>query len=139
MDENYFAKNLKFMRKQKNYTQEDIAKIVQKDRSLIGHWESAKREPTLEDVMRICAFFSLPIDHFITENLSTLSKEKLEKLKNNNPYYKKELYRDEEEGISFLYVSNKPFKEITKEKQEEIISQIMDELYEYKRNLKKEA
>lgn len=141
MEPNFFARNLKYIRKIGHHTQEDLAKVIRKDRSLIGHWESEKREPTLEDIIKLCNFFMIPMDTFIMNDLTILKKEEIRKLqekyKQEKEFHHKELYYDEELGLRFEYVSSKPFDGLSKRKQEEVINKIMDELYEYKRELRK--
>lgn len=141
MEKNYFSKNLKYIRKIGHHTQGELAKIIRKDRSLIGHWESEKREPTLEDIIKLSNFFKIAIDDFIMKDLTLLKKEEIvllqSKYQEEKECYHKELFYDESLGLRFEYVSCKPFEGLSKVKQEEVLNKIMDELYEYKRELRK--
>lgn len=49
------------LRTDNNKTQQDIADIVKKERSLISHWESDKKKPILEDLMILCRYYGISI------------------------------------------------------------------------------
>lgn len=66
----YFKDNLKFLRKKYKLSQNDIAKIVNKERSLIGHWENGSRSVTLEDIIKLSGYFNITIDQLIGVDLS---------------------------------------------------------------------
>ena len=66
----FFKDNLKFLRKKYQLSQNDIAKIVNKERSLIGHWENGSRSVTLEDIIKLSGYFNITIDQLIGVDLS---------------------------------------------------------------------
>lgn len=66
----YFKDNLKFLRKKYQLSQNDVAKIVNKERSLIGHWENGSRSVTLEDIIKLSGYFNITIDQLIGVDLS---------------------------------------------------------------------
>lgn len=68
---NNFPKNLKYLRNIFGMTQEDVSKIVEKERSLIGHWESGNREPTVDDIIKLSNHFKIPMHDLIEKNLSS--------------------------------------------------------------------
>lgn len=63
------SQNIKYLRKQRNMSQEKLSRIVNKDRSLIGHWESGSREVTLDDLIKISEFFDVSIDQLLGTDL----------------------------------------------------------------------
>jgi putative transcriptional regulator len=74
--ENYFYKNLKFLRLSNGMTQADLAKRLKKDYTTIGKWEKRERTPKLEEVIRIAEVFDVPLSEIITEDLTNPKKEK---------------------------------------------------------------
>lgn len=66
----FFKDNIKFLRKKYKLSQNDIAKIVNKERSLIGHWENGSRSVTLEDIIKLSGYFNITIDQLIGVDLS---------------------------------------------------------------------
>lgn len=56
---NYFAENIKFLRQQYNMSQSEFGKIVGKTYSAISFWERGLREPSNEDIERICQHFNI--------------------------------------------------------------------------------
>lgn len=73
----YLSKNIKYLRKAKNLTQEDIANIVGKARSLISAWESDDREITAEDIVKLSKYFNVPMDALVGTDLSKESNNKI--------------------------------------------------------------
>lgn len=65
-----FSKNLKYLRKLYNLNQEQMSKIVGKDRSLISQWESDDRNATVEDVIKLSNHFNIPMDVLVGTDLS---------------------------------------------------------------------
>ena len=65
---NNFANNLKFLRLQKNITQEELGKRLGKDYSTIGKWENGTRSPIMEDVIKIAEYFNVSLTDLIANN-----------------------------------------------------------------------
>ena len=55
MERNYFANNLRFLRKAHKMTLKDVAEKLDVSISLVHLWENGKREPVLDDVVIICS------------------------------------------------------------------------------------
>lgn len=66
----YAGKNLKFIRKQREWTQEEMAQELQIKRSLVGAYEEERAEPRLEVQEAICALFNLSLEEFLFQDLS---------------------------------------------------------------------
>lgn len=56
---NYFSENIKYLREQHNMSQSDFGKIVGKTYSAISFWERGLREPSNEDIEKICQYFNI--------------------------------------------------------------------------------
>lgn len=65
-----FASTLKDLRKQKGYTQPELAEKLGISRSAVSMYEQAKREPDLATLKRIAAFFDVDLDR-LTGNEAT--------------------------------------------------------------------
>jgi DNA-binding XRE family transcriptional regulator/phage repressor protein C with HTH and peptisase S24 domain len=66
----YAGKNLKYIRKQREWTQEEMANQIQIKRSLVGAYEEERAEPRLEVMESICALFSINLEQFLFQDLS---------------------------------------------------------------------
>lgn len=55
-------KKLKYLRKQKGLTQEDLAEKLNVSRQSVTKWESGKSLPNLENIKEISNIFSVSID-----------------------------------------------------------------------------
>lgn len=69
--QNNFASNLKFLRLQRNITQEELGKRLGKDYSTIGKWENGTRSPIMEDVIKIAEYFNVSLTDLISNNYTT--------------------------------------------------------------------
>lgn len=110
---NFLSKNIKFLRQQKKLTQEGLANIVGKTRSLISAWESDDREISTQDIIKLSDYFDVPMDTLVGQDLSlkdSSSFDELEILFSKN----KDLLTDEDkEYIKFIIEKRK--REIDKE------------------------
>ena len=68
--ENYFAKNLKYIRQKKNIERKKMANDLNIAQSTLSCWESGIRMPDLEMVARIANYLKID-DNFITKDLTT--------------------------------------------------------------------
>ena len=66
----YAGKNLKFIRKQREWTQEEMANQLQIKRSLVGAYEEERAEPRLEVQEAICALFNISLEQFLFQDMS---------------------------------------------------------------------
>lgn len=62
---NFFAENLKFLRKQKKLTQSAFAKKIGINRPKIGSYEEGRAEPSLETLQNIAHFFKIKMDDLV--------------------------------------------------------------------------
>jgi transcriptional regulator with XRE-family HTH domain len=65
------AENIKFLRKQLRYTQEQFAEQVGIKRSLVGAYEESRAEPRLQTLSKIAEVFGVTVDNLIKHDFST--------------------------------------------------------------------
>lgn len=63
------AKNFKYLRKLRGWTQEEFANKLKIKRSLIGAYEEERAEPRLEVLETVCALFKLSLDDLLLKDL----------------------------------------------------------------------
>jgi len=68
--------NLKFLREKFNLSQEEIAKLIKKKKSVIGNYEKGTSSPTINSLVKISIFFGITLDDLIKQDLR-LREEKL--------------------------------------------------------------
>lgn len=68
--DNYFSKNLKYLREKKGLEQQELADMLNVGRSTISCWENGLRSPQMEYVMKLAQYFNVK-DDFIFNDLST--------------------------------------------------------------------
>ena len=62
---NYFAYNLRILRKEKNLSQPELAKALNVSKGMISFWENEKYEPTASNIIVIAKFFNVSIDDLL--------------------------------------------------------------------------
>lgn len=70
----FIATNLKFLRKTKSWTQNDLALELEIKRSLIGAYEEGRARPTYEILHALSKIFKYSIDELITKDLRQLER-----------------------------------------------------------------
>lgn len=71
-----FSKNLRFLRKQKGWGQDELAKRTNRSQPTIQLWESDKRSPTMEMVTELAKIFNVDVNSLIYKDLETGSFSK---------------------------------------------------------------
>ena len=56
---------LEELRKEKNLLQKDVASAVNHSITCISDWERGKREPSIDDLIRLADFFGVSIDYLV--------------------------------------------------------------------------
>lgn len=50
-------------------TQEDVAKCLKIGKQTVGNWEKGRTEPSISQMMELCALYDIPIDYlFLPRN-----------------------------------------------------------------------
>ena len=96
----YAGKNLKYIRKQREWTQEEMANQLQIKRSLVGAYEEERAEPRLEVMETICAKFSISLEEFLFQNLALLSANDADSNGSNNSYMERRRALKSDKSIS---------------------------------------
>ncbi len=68
------SENIKFLRKQAGYTQEQLAEKVSIKRSLVGAYEEGRADPRLTNLTRMAEVFGVSLDALITKDCSKLTE-----------------------------------------------------------------
>ncbi|MEM7368573.1 MAG: LexA family transcriptional regulator [Bacteroidota bacterium] len=76
-DKAVIGKNLKFLRKMKGLTQQELANHLGIRRSSIGAYEECRATPKYETLEKISDFFRVSIDMLVKEDISQYSEEDL--------------------------------------------------------------
>lgn len=75
MNKNY-GKFIKKLRKKKEITQDELALMMCRDRSIISKWENDKIVPSIDDIIQICKIFDITIEEFIAAEEYTKENKK---------------------------------------------------------------
>ena len=75
---NYFFSNLKFIREQRNISQNQLAKKININQTTIARWEDENRMPTIEKAIEVSEFLNIPLDILIGQDLRIKSEKNLE-------------------------------------------------------------
>ena len=68
--QNNFSKNLAYLRQVKNLSKRELAQKTGISEMAIGYYEHGKRNPTLENLIKIADFFDIPIDRLIRADVA---------------------------------------------------------------------
>jgi len=83
----YFAKNIKFLRKRRNLTQEEVALALKMKRSTLSGYENEISQPTIQALIALSRFYGVAIDTLLTVDLSKLSESQLSQLERGGDVY----------------------------------------------------
>ena len=85
----YFSSNIKFLRKHRGRTQDDVAFSLNMKRSTLSGYENEVAEPNLEALMAFSKYFGIAIDTLVKVDLSGISPAQLLQLERGyDPYLK---------------------------------------------------
>ena len=65
---NQFAERLKYLRKEKDLKQEELANALNVSKGIISLWENGLREPTISNLVTIASYFHVSIDYLVGLN-----------------------------------------------------------------------
>jgi transcriptional regulator with XRE-family HTH domain len=66
---NYFAHNLKLLRKEKGLTQPQLAQHLNISKGMVSFWENEVCEPTISNIIVVAKFFNITIDELLLVKL----------------------------------------------------------------------
>ena len=126
---NYFSTNLKYIREQKGLSQNKLANMIGVNQTTIARWEDDNRIPTIDNAVDISEKLNIPLPELLGKDLRLKQKDN-----NNSELFATTIYKDDISSIEIK--SDKPLSSLSGEEQQMIIQRAMDELYEFKRELK---
>lgn len=110
---NYFAKNLKFLRKKKKIEQQVMAEDLGVAQSTLSCWESGIRTPDLDTIAEIAKYLNIYED-FITNDLTEETTEPFNELDLLWAKHKDILTDDDKATMKFIFENRK--KQIDEQK-----------------------
>ncbi|MFC2100550.1 XRE family transcriptional regulator [Bacteroidota bacterium] len=83
----YFSSNIKFLRKRKGRTQDDVAFALNMKRSTLSGYENEVAQPGINILILFSKYFGISIDSLIKVDMSTLSESQLSQLEKGYDVY----------------------------------------------------
>lgn len=62
---NGFGEKIKTLRKEKGYTQKELAQKIGQAQSTIVYWEQDKQEPTISSLKKLCDLFEVSANYLL--------------------------------------------------------------------------
>ena len=62
--------NLVYLRSINGYTQEQLSRMINRQKSLIGFWETGKTQPQTHDLLMLSKLYNTSINSLVRESLS---------------------------------------------------------------------
>lgn len=126
MDVNKFiGSKIRRFREIKNITQEELAEYLETTPQTISRYEIGERRTNNDILFKLAEYFDISINEFFPPTTYN----------NSERTYMTTIYKDDTSSIEIK--SDKPLSSLSEEEQQMIIQRAMDELYEFKRDLKK--
>lgn len=69
-----FSENLQTLRKERGWTQEQLAELLQVSRQAVTKWESGQSSPDLERIMQICQLFDCDLNTLVQGTIPTATQ-----------------------------------------------------------------
>jgi len=76
----YFAGNIKFLRKRRGRTQDDVAQVLGMKRSTLSGYENRVAEPNIDVMIALSDYFNVAIDTLVKVDLQSLSESQIRQL-----------------------------------------------------------
>ena len=108
--ERFFNKNLKYIRQQKNISQQELADKLNLDRSTISRWENDEMDVTVGNALLVANYFNIPIEDFTSKDLSTGNRNDFDELELLFDKNKDILTDEDKEYIKFIIEKRKKAK-----------------------------
>jgi transcriptional regulator with XRE-family HTH domain len=83
----YFASNIKFLRKRRGRTQDDVASALQMKRPTLSGYENGVAQPGIETLVAFSGYFNISLDTMIRIDLTRLSESQLGELERGYDAY----------------------------------------------------
>jgi len=83
----YFTSNIKFLRKRRGRTQDDVAAALNLKRSTLSGYENGVAQPGIEILVSFSGYFNMSIDTLLKIDMTTLSESQLGELERGYDAY----------------------------------------------------
>lgn len=83
----YFASNIKFLRKRRGRTQDEVASALQMKRPTLSGYENGVAQPGIETLVAFSGYFNISLDTMIRVDLTRLSESQLGELERGYDAY----------------------------------------------------
>lgn len=83
----YFNSNIKFLRKRKGCTQDDVAYTLDMKRSTLSGYENKVAEPSIDTLVSFSKYYNVAIDTLVKIDLTELSESQLSQLERGYDVY----------------------------------------------------
>lgn len=83
----YFSSNIKFLRKRKGYTQDQLANSLEMKRPTLSGYENEVSQPTVQALQSFARYYKIAIDTMLNIDLSNLSELQLRQLENGEDVF----------------------------------------------------
>ncbi|MBN1416671.1 MAG: LexA family transcriptional regulator [Bacteroidales bacterium] len=85
----FFSSNIKFLRKRRGRTQDDVAFALKMKRSTLSGYENEVSQPTLQALIAFSKYYGIAIDTLVKVNLTTISESQLSQVERGGDVYLK--------------------------------------------------
>jgi len=85
----YFASNIKFLRKRKGRTQDDVAFALKMKRSTLSGYENEVSQPTLQALVAFSKYYGIAIDTLVKVDLLKISESQISQVERGGDVYLK--------------------------------------------------
>jgi transcriptional regulator with XRE-family HTH domain len=83
----HFPSNLRFLRKRRGKTQDELALILNMKRSTLSGYENEVAEPPIDALLKFSAYFNIALDTLVKTNLRSLSESQLYQLEHGEDVF----------------------------------------------------
>ena len=83
----FFSSNIKFLRKRKGRTQDEVAYALEMKRSTLSGYENEVSQPNIEALLAFSKYYSIAIDTLLKIDITQLSNFQLSQLENGADVY----------------------------------------------------
>jgi len=77
MNQNFIAKNLRFLRQKNGYSLEDVAESIVVSRQTVGKWESGETVPDIINCMKLATLYQISLDRLVNLPLADMASSEL--------------------------------------------------------------
>lgn len=77
------SNNIRYLRKRRHYTQDQLAEKIGIKRSLLGAYEEGRADPRLNNLLNIAKIFNVTVDLLISRDITQFSEEELKQAERN--------------------------------------------------------